>query len=165
MPPSRISSVFKDLVLASFPLPECRKKLSQKQSLGERHLTILKPGNIHVLRSTVSRGQLLVATKAKLDAVTKAGIELQDCLERLARAVLAGKKKKIKHLVRIILSSPAAKLSALVRTIPCDADAPPYTLAELLRRARAGVPPRLAARCNRLHRNLTATLVSESRHE
>jgi hypothetical protein len=72
--------------------------------------------------------------------------------------VLAG-KKKIKFLLHTILNSRAAQLSALVCTIPYDAVAPPYTLTELLRRARAGVPPRLAASCNRLHRNLTATLV------
>jgi hypothetical protein len=122
-------------------------------------LTILKPGNIHVLRSTACRGQLLVAAQHELDVVTKAGIELQDLLEKLARAVLAGKKKKIRYLVHTILNSSSAKLSALVRTIRYDAETPPYTLAELLQRARAGVPPRLAAPCKRLHRNLTATLV------
>jgi hypothetical protein len=122
-------------------------------------LTILKPGNIHVLRSTVSRGQLLVATQAELNVVTNAGIEVQNLVEKLTRAVLAG-KKKIKFLLHTILNSPAAKLSAaLVCAIPYDAVAPPYILTELLRRARAGVPPRLAAPCNRLHRNLTATLV------
>jgi hypothetical protein len=103
-------------------------------------LTILKPGNIHVLPSTVSREQLLVATHAELDVVTNAGIEVQDLLEKLARAVLAGKKKKIKHLVHTILNSPAAKLSALVRIIRYDAEAPPYTLTELLQRVRSLFP-------------------------
>lgn len=103
-------------------------------------MTILKPGNIHVLRSTVSRGQLLVATQADLDVVTNAGIEVQGLLEKLARAVLAGKKKKIKHVLHAILNSPGAKLSALVRTIYYDPDAPPYTLAELLQRVRSLFP-------------------------
>jgi len=70
-----------------------------------------------------------------MDALMKAGIELHGLLEKLARAVLAG-KKKIRYLVHTILNSPAAKLSALVRTIHYDVDMPPYTLTELLRRAR-----------------------------
>jgi RNA-directed DNA polymerase len=67
----------------------------------------------------------------------KAGIELEELLEQLARSVKAGKKKKIKHLFSKILNSSAAKLSALVRTIYYDPDAPQYTLMELLRRARS----------------------------
>jgi hypothetical protein len=101
-------------------------------------LTILIPANIHVQRSTVARGQLLVAAQAEIDVVTDAGIELQNLLEKSARALLVG-KKKISYLVHTIVNSPAAKLSALVRTIPYDAGAPP-ALTELLRRARAGAP-------------------------
>ena len=136
-PMLRISSVFNDLVLSSIPLPQWQKKLSQSSPLGGLHLTILKSGNIHVLRSTQSRGQLLVATQAELDVVTNAGIERQNLLEKLAR--VAGGQKKISCLVHTIVNSPAAKLSALVRTIPYDAGAPP-ALTELLRRVRAGAP-------------------------
>jgi hypothetical protein len=124
----------------NFPLRECRKKLSKNQFTWGRLLTILKPASIHVLRSTEARGQLLVATEAELDVLTNAGIEVQDLLEKLARAVLAGKRKKIRYLVHTILNSPAAKLSALVRTIDYDAEAPPYTLAELLQRVRGLFP-------------------------
>jgi len=70
----------------------------------------------------------------------KAGGEAQELLEQLARVQKAGKKKKIKHLVSKILNSPAAKLSALVRTIYYDHGASPYTLTELRKRARALFP-------------------------
>jgi len=123
-----------------FPLARRSKKAIPKSITWERLLTILKPANIHVQRSTVTRGQLLVATQAELEVVTDAGIELQNLLEKLARAVLAGKKKKIKHLVHTILRSRAAMLCALVRTIPYHADAPPYSLTELLQRVHTLFP-------------------------
>jgi hypothetical protein len=82
----------------------------------------------------------LVADPADLDELVKAGIELEELLEKLARAVEAGKKKKIKHLHSKILNSSAAKLSALVRTIYYNADAEPYTLVDLQRRVRSLFP-------------------------
>jgi len=82
----------------------------------------------------------LVADQVELDELVKAGGEAQELLEQLARVQKAGKKKKIKHLVSKILNSPAAKLSALVRTIYYDHGASPYTLTELRKRARALFP-------------------------
>src|SRR5262245_42767299 len=97
-------------------------------------ISMLDASAIQVLRSTSARGQLLVAKQADFAEIVKAGIEIEELLKQLARAAMAGKKKKIRHLLHMILNSPAAKLSALVRTIRYDADAPPYTLMELLRR-------------------------------
>lgn len=99
-------------------------------------ISMLDASAIQVLRSTSARGQLLVAKQADFAEIVKAGIEIEELLKQLARAAMAGKKKKIRHLLHMILNSPAAKLSALVRTIRYDADAPPYTLMELLRRVR-----------------------------
>jgi hypothetical protein len=117
-----------------------RKKLSTNQ-FNRREtpvpISMSDASAIQVLRSTAARGKLLVACEADFNELVKAGIEHEHFLQQLALAKQSGKKKDIKHFVSKILNSPASKLSALVRTIKYDPDAPPYTLVELLRRARS----------------------------
>lgn len=91
---------------------------------------------IDVLRSTTSRGRLLVGGQSDCTVMVKAAERHQQLLGRLARAVQAGRQRKIKACVYTILNSPESRLSALVRTIFYDEHADPYSVRELCQRAR-----------------------------
>ena len=139
-PKSRISLCYRCFMVFHFFLRSKRKKLStNKNNRREIQVTnsMSDAGAIQVLRSTAARARLLVADQADLDEVVKAGVKHEHLVKQLSVAAQLGKKKDIKHFVSRILNSPASKLSALVRTIKYDPDAPPYTLMELLRRARS----------------------------